>query len=223
MIFDLDGVIVSTDECHYLAWKKLAEDENIYFDRAMNSRFRGVSRMECLDYLLETANKSYFEAEKSELAERKNNYYRELIKDLSSEDILPGVMDFLKELKASGIKLAIGSSSKNSGMILERIGLGRFFDATADGNEIIKSKPDPEVFLLAAKKLNIEPGSCIVVEDAEAGIEAALAAGMKVIGVGNAKSLKKATITIKDMTELNVKKLLKIGGEEKCQDQYLPI
>nr|MCR4719517.1 beta-phosphoglucomutase [Bacillota bacterium] len=187
VIFDLDGVIISTDDCHYEAWKKLADEEGIYFDRKINDRLRGVSRMASLEIVLEKSEKVYTEKEKAELAERKNNYYKEFIKKLTPNDILPGVMDNLEELKQNGIKIAIGSSSKNTPIILKQIGLDRYFDAVSDGNNITKSKPDPEVFLKAAEMLKIPPENCLVVEDADAGIEAGKKGGMKTLSVHGAK------------------------------------
>ncbi len=199
VIFDLDGVIVCTDECHYKGWKKLADDEDIYFDHKINERQRGVSRMESLDILLEKATKTYTDDEKLEMATRKNEYYKGYIKSLSPSDILPGVLDFTGFLKDKGIKIAIGSSSKNTPAILKNIGLDTYFDAVADGNDISKSKPDPEVFLKAAQKLGVQPTDCLVVEDADAGIEAAIAGGMDVIGVGAASQNTKATYRFIDL------------------------
>lgn len=193
VIFDLDGVIVSTDDCHYRAWKRMAEEEGIYFDRTINERLRGVSRMDSLAIILERAEKAYTEAEKQQMAARKNGYYVELIGALTREDILPGAMDVLRWLKENGVKIAVGSSSRNTPIILRQIGLDDFFDAVADGNQITRSKPDPEVFLLAAKLLGLPPEACLVVEDADAGVEAALAGGMRVLGVGSAKDNEKAT------------------------------
>ena len=205
VIFDLDGVIVCTDDCHYMGWKKLADEEGIYFDREINLRQRGVSRMESLDVLLEKATKEYTDAEKLEMAERKNNYYKEFIKDLTPNDILVGVMDFCSYIKEQGSKIAIGSSSKNTPGILKGIGLDTYFDAVADGNQITHSKPDPEVFLLAAKLVGIDPKDCLVVEDADAGIQAALAAGMDVLGVGAASANKDATYTAEDLSKVDYK------------------
>lgn len=207
-IFDLDGVIVSTDSCHYRAWKRIADEEGIYFDEEINLRLRGVSRMESLDIVLEKANKQYTGIEKEMLAERKNNYYRETIKNLSVEDILPGVMESFKKLKACGIKIAIGSSSKNTSTILRNIGLEGFFDTVVDGNDIRRSKPDPEVFVLAAERLGLKCKECVVVEDAEAGIDAALAAGMKVVGVGTAVVSQKAHWTGMDLNQFKLEKVL---------------
>lgn len=207
VIFDLDGVIVCTDECHYKGWKKLADEEGIYFDREINQRLRGVSRMESLEIVLEKANKAYTAEEKAEMAERKNNFYREYIKDLTPADVLPGVMDFCEKLRAQGIKLAIGSSSKNTPAILKGIGLDTYFDAVADGNQITKSKPDPEVFLLAAKLVGIAPADCMVVEDAKAGVEAAIAGGMDVLGLGKAVENSNATYKASGLNTFDVSNL----------------
>lgn len=199
-IFDLDGVIVSTDDYHFRAWKHMADDEGIYFDREINERLRGVSRMESLDIILERSSKKYSEEEKQELAERKNNIYRELLKELTPDDILPNVMNVLNTLKENKIKIAIGSSSKNTMFILNKIGLDNYFDAIADGTQITKSKPDPEVFLLASKKLNVKPESCLVFEDADAGVEAAVAGNMRVLAVGSASKNKKADYKMENLT-----------------------
>ena len=200
IIFDLDGVIVSTDEYHYLAWKQIADNEGIDFDRSINERLRGVSRMESLEILLEKSSRLYSMDEKLVLAETKNRIYRDLLNRLDSRDILPGVERSLDTLKRRGIKLAIGSSSRNSPFILERIGLADAFDATADGNEIRNSKPDPEVFLLAAQKLKLSCNECLVVEDAEAGIEAAIRGGMETLAVGAARHDTRATFQAPDLS-----------------------
>lgn len=186
VIFDLDGVIVTTDDCHYTAWKKMADDEGIYFDRKINERLRGVSRMQSLEIILEKSDKPYTEQEKLALAAKKNAYYVDLIQKLTPHDVLDGVMKNLKTLKERGIKIAIGSSSKNTPIILNRIGLADYFDAVSDGNNIKKSKPDPEVFIKAAEMLNIAPENCMIVEDADAGIEAGKRAGMKTFALGSA-------------------------------------
>ena len=188
VIFDLDGVIVSTDHLHYLAWKKMADKEDIYFDEKINHRLRGISRMASLDIILEKANRTYTAKEKEELATYKNNVYKELLKSLDKTDILSNVIEVMKQLRNKDVKIAIGSSSKNTPIILDQIGLLDSFDAIADGNDITKSKPDPEVFLKAAHKLNINPQACMVIEDAKAGIEAAKSAGMMAFAVGDAKS-----------------------------------
>ena len=186
VLFDLDGVIVSTDVCHYRAWKRMADEEGIYFDEKINDRLRGVSRMASLEIVLERASRSYTEEEKVALAARKNDYYRDLIRELTPSDILPGAMENLNELKENGILVAVGSSSKNTPLILRRIGLDAFFDAVSDGNNISRSKPDPEVFLKAAQMLGTDPADCLVVEDADAGIEAGRRGGMKTLSVKGA-------------------------------------
>lgn len=210
VIFDLDGVIVSTDNCHYLAWKRMADEEGIPFDRTINERLRGVSRMESLAIILEKAQKSYSDEEKQALAARKNGYYVELIGELTAQDILPGALETLELLKEHGIKIAIGSSSRNTPVILEHIGLSEEFDAVADGNAIKNSKPDPEVFLLAAQMLELDPAGCLVVEDADAGVQAALAGGMRVLGVGSASVNKDATFNALDLKEADFHMILNI-------------
>jgi len=198
VIFDLDGVIVSTDDCHYEAWKKMSDEEGIYFDKTINNRLRGESRMESLEIVLERAIKEYSEEEKLQLAERKNGYYKEFITKLTPNDILPGAKENLEELRKNGIKIAIGSSSKNTPVILKQIGLDNYFDAVSDGNNIINSKPDPEVFLKAADILDIPYSECMIVEDADAGIEAGKRAGMKTLSVHGAKG---ADVEIDDLSE----------------------
>lgn len=193
IIFDLDGVIVSTDECHYRAWKRMADEVNIFFDRAINERLRGVSRMESLEIILENSPKIYSSEEKNSLSDRKNRYYREQIGNLSEDNILPGVSELLTRCRRAGKKIAVGSSSKNTKLILERIGLTETFDAVVDGNDIVRSKPDPEVFLKAAQAIGVAPEQCLVVEDAESGVQAGISAGMRVLGVGSASKCEKAT------------------------------
>ena len=203
MIFDLDGVIVSTDDCHYLAWKRMADEEGIYFDREINERLRGVSRMDSLQIILERAAKPYTQTEKEAMAARKNDYYVALIQELTPADILPGAAETLAALRQKGVKMAIGSSSRNTPVILERIGLSTAFDAVADGNQITRSKPDPEVFLLAARLLGLAPAECLVVEDADAGVEAALAGGMKALGVGSAAVNTQATYRAENLARVD--------------------
>lgn len=186
VIFDLDGVIAVTDDCHYKAWKKLADEEGIYFDRNINERLRGVSRAESLEIVLEKAEKRYTAEEKAGMAHRKNLYYRETAGTLTPKDVLPGVLRNIAELKKKGVKIAIGSSSKNTPLLLERLQLSDCFDAVTDGNDIKKSKPDPEVFLKAAERLGTDPCECLVVEDAQAGIDAGRAAGMVTLSLGKA-------------------------------------
>ena len=185
VIFDLDGVLVSTDEMHYQAWKRLAQELHITgFTREDNRRQRGVSRMASLEIVLEKADRTYSEEEKIELAERKNGYYLELLEEMDESSVLENVKDVLEKLKNGGLLLAVGSASKNAPVILEKTGLMPYFDKISCGLDTTKSKPDPEVFLVAAKKLGLPPEECLVVEDSAAGIEAAAAGGMKSLWFG---------------------------------------
>ena len=210
VIFDLDGVLVSTDDLHYRAWKALADREGIFFDRKINNRLRGVSRMESLEIILERAQRAYSPEEKKEMCAYKNSLYVELLASLSPADRLPGVDECLARLRREGYRLAVGSSSKNTKRILSRIELADSFDAVADGTDITRSKPDPEVFLVAAARLGMAPESCAVVEDAEAGIRAAKAGGMTACAVGDAKKSPLADMTLDSLSELP-DQLRKIG------------
>lgn len=202
IIFDLDGVLLSTDEMHYAAWKSVADELGIPFDRTVNNRLRGVSRMESLEIILERSTRSFSGEEKAELAERKNNRYRELLQSLTPDAVVPEVRQTLSVLKSRGMKLAVGSSSKNTKLILELTDLAHFFDAVSDGTNITRSKPDPEVFLKAAEFIGLAPADCAVVEDATAGIDAAVAGGFTAIGIGDAAAYEKTEITIHSLSEI---------------------
>lgn len=186
VIFDLDGVLVHTDKFHYLAWKALADKLGIYFDETINNRCRGVSRMESLDIVLERSNKTYTQEEKVAFATEKNEIYKSYLATMTPNDVTDDVRNTVLSLKNRGIKVAIGSSSKNTRFILERVGLIDLFDAISDGNNISHSKPDPEVFLKAAEFLGIEPCYCMIVEDAVSGVEAGKRAGMTTTAIGDA-------------------------------------
>ncbi len=202
ILFDLDGVICSTDVLHYRAWKAIADEHGIYFDEAINARLRGVSRMESLAIVLERYEGDLSALDLAAMAEKKNGLYRTLLSTMTPADVDPAVLKTLRELRRRGYKLAIGSSSKNAGFILERIALRDAFDAVSDGNNIAKSKPDPEVFLKAAAMLNERPEDCLVVEDAEAGLVAAHLGGMKAAGIGLATASKTADFRIRSLDEL---------------------
>lgn len=202
IIFDLDGVICSTDEYHYLAWKSLADRLQIPFDRERNNLLRGVSRAKSLEIILEKSEKTYDETEKAAFAEEKNTLYRELLKQMSSTDLSESVKETLENFREAGMKLAVGSSSRNTPFILERIGLGTFFDAVADGNCITRSKPDPEVFLKAAEMIGLKPEACVVVEDAHAGVEAAMAGGFDCAAIGDARDDDRAKWHLNDFSDL---------------------
>lgn len=187
VIFDLDGVICSTDEYHYKAWKTMADGMGIPFDRTVNNRLRGVSRMASLEIILEKYKGPALSPEqKEDLAREKNDLYRESLREMSTADLPEEVKETLDALRSKGLKLAIGSSSKNTPFILGQIGLGNYFDAVSDGNNITRSKPDPEVFVKAAEMLGIPANRCLVVEDAVSGAEAGHRGGMMVACVGDA-------------------------------------
>mgnify|MGYP006301265485 CR=1 FL=1 len=209
VIFDLDGVLVSTDEYHYQSWQRVADEEDIPFDREFNERFRGVGRMDCLEMLLENTEKSYDEEEKQELADRKNGYFRDMIDHLSPDDMLPGGREMILELKKRGLKVAVASGSKNAPFILDRISLKGKLDAAVSGKDIENSKPSPEIFLLAAQQLDEKPADCIVVEDARSGVEAARRAGMRALGIGDTP-LEEAEKTVPSIDEISVDALLNL-------------
>lgn len=203
VIFDLDGVICFTDRFHYLAWKALADELGIEFNEHINDRLRGVSRMDSLEIVLENWHGRIFTAEeKAALAEKKNELYRRYLMTMTPHDLPDEVRDTLLTLRERGSKLAIGSSSKNTPLILERIGLGSFFDAVSDGNNITRSKPDPQVFSMAADMLHLPPEKCLVVEDAPAGIRAAAAGGFDSAGIGPAAADGTATYPLQTFSDL---------------------
>lgn len=202
IIFDLDGVICHTDQYHYEAWKAIANKLDIPFDEEINNRLRGVSRMESFNIILEKYDGDMTEEEKVNYAEEKNSIYKKLLENMSLADLSDEVKNTLIELRKRGLKLSIGSSSKNAKFILNQIGLADFFDAISDGNNIMNSKPDPEVFLKAAQYLNLPAGKCLVVEDAVAGLEAAIAAEMDSCAIGDAVSSSKATYNLETFNDL---------------------
>ena len=202
-IFDLDGVIVFTDKFHYMAWKKMADDMGIYFDEEINHRLRGVSRMASLEIILERyEGEQLSDARKLELCTYKNDIYRSYLSTMTPSDVTDEVRSTLRELRDRGYKIALGSSSKNAKYILEQVGLTDAFDAVSDGTNITRSKPDPEVFLKAAEFLGLDPSVCAVVEDAEAGIDAANAGGFTSVGIHEASKYDKADIAISNFSDL---------------------
>lgn len=206
IIFDLDGVIVSTDQYHYQAWQKLSIQHNLTFNRELNEQLRGVSRAESLNIILSHNEKKVDDETFDEMLFEKNEIYKNLLNELDEKAILPGVLEFIHSLKEEKIKIAIGSSSKNAPFILKKIGLAEAFDVIIDGNHIEKSKPNPEVFLKGAEALNIASKKCVVFEDAEAGVEAALACGMKVVGVGE-HQLRGANLMLSSLEDLSYESL----------------
>ena len=202
IIFDLDGVICNTDRCHYMAWKALADRLGIPFDEKTNNRLRGVSRMDSLNIVLEACARVFTEEEKQALAEEKNRTYRSLLQKLTPEDLSEDVRAALKDLHELRLKLAIGSSSKNAGLILKQLGLHGFFDAVADGTQISRSKPDPEVFLLAASMVGVQSRETLVVEDAASGIQAAKTGGFLTAGIGAAAHEAETDFSISALKDL---------------------
>jgi beta-phosphoglucomutase len=212
-IFDLDGVIVDTARYHFLAWKKLTDQLGIHFTEEDNERLKGVSRMASLEIILEIGKIKADEKRKHEFAMKKNQWYVDYISKMTPDEILPGSLSFIKELRNAGIRVAIGSASKNTPMILERVGISDLFDAVADGNIVKKAKPDPEVFIKASEMVDVKPEFCVVFEDAAAGILAALNAGMMCIGIGSPEILKKAHFIISGLNEMNLIKLRTFENE----------
>lgn len=202
LIFDLDGVLLSTDRYHYLAWKQLTAEIGVPFDEVIGSRLRGVGRMESLEIILASYKTRATETEKRSWAERKNTYYRRYLERLSPDDVSEEVTQTLRRLRAAGFQMAVGSSSRNAKFILEATGLGGFFDAVSDGTSITRAKPDPEVFLKAAEFLAAAPAACLVVEDAEAGILAATAAGMDSAAIGDGAKEAPATYRLNTLSDL---------------------
>lgn len=204
IIFDLDGVLCHTDHYHYLAWKQIADHLHLPFDEQRNDQLRGVSRLQSLEILLGNQAGRYSDAEKHALAEEKNAIYRSYLQRLTPADVSPGEVDTLRMLRAMHLPLAIGSSSRNARLILHQLQLTAWFDVIVDGNDIRHAKPDPEVFLLAARRLGKAPESCIVVEDAEAGLQAAQAGGFLPVGIGAAVAHIPAEWHIQQLDELPV-------------------
>jgi beta-phosphoglucomutase len=209
-LFDLDGVIVDTAKYHFLAWKRLADELDISFTEEDNERLKGVSRMRSLDIILELDHRKLDNNVKEKLASKKNAWYVDFITEMNPDEILPGALDFIRQAKESGIKIALGSASKNAMTILNRLHITNYFDAIISGNEVTQAKPDPEVFLKGAEELGIKPEECIVFEDAEAGIEAAKNGNMKCIGIGSSKILGNANIVVGGLHDISVDRVLSI-------------
>ncbi|TCK82674.1 beta-phosphoglucomutase [Albibacterium bauzanense] len=206
-LFDLDGVLVDTAIYHYKAWRRLANELGFDFTEKDNEKLKGISRIQSLKLILEWGGIKKTSKEIEELSQKKNDWYLEMIADIQPNELLPGSREFLQELKDHGIKIALGSASKNAIIILDKTNIRHFFDAIVDGNMVQASKPDPEVFLIGAKLLNIQPQQCVVIEDAVAGVEAALAGNMKVIGIGDKGVLKEANLVVASLAEMSIDQL----------------
>jgi beta-phosphoglucomutase len=203
-LFDLDGVIIDTAKYHYLAWKRLAEELDFEFKKEDNEKLKGVSRMASLDILLSIGGLGFDDETKLKMAEKKNNWYVEYISKIDESEILPGALEFILLLKEHGIKVGIGSASKNTMTILNNIGIAKYFETIIDGTKVTKAKPDPEVFLMGARELNLKSEECVVFEDAEAGIEAAIRAGMHSVGIGSPGILREAEKVIPGFRNVNL-------------------
>jgi beta-phosphoglucomutase len=206
-IFDLDGVIVDTAHYHFLAWKRLANELGVEFTKDDNERLKGVSRMRSMEIIMELGDVKLSPHEKEQLANKKNTWFVDYVERMAPEEIFPGVKGLIRELKAEGIKIGLASSSKNAKTVLQILHIQNEFDAVVDGTMVTHSKPDPEIFLLAAKKLGVQPSECLVFEDAEAGVEAAIAAGMKCVGIGPITQLNKANKVLDKTGEFEVEML----------------
>lgn len=210
LLFDLDGVLADTAKYHFLAWREIAGELGIEFTVKDNERLKGVSRERSFEIVLEVGNKTMAKEEQKKYCERKNERYLSYIQKMEADEILPGVREFLEDARKKGYLISLGSASKNSALILDRLNITHYFDAVIDGTKVTKAKPDPEVFVKGAEALGLSCDSCIVFEDAEAGIEAAHRGGMKAIGVGTKENLPEADVVIPGFSGLTVDDILKL-------------
>ena len=207
-LFDLDGVLVDTAVFHYQAWRRMANSLGFDFTHAFNETLKGVSRTDSLNRILDLGGVTLPDDRKEELAAQKNDWYLELVQQMTPDDILPGVLPFLEQTRRAGMKIALGSVSKNAPLILERVGMTHYFNAIIDGSKITNSKPHPEVFLKGAAELNVPAAECIVFEDAVAGVEAAKRAGMFALGIGSPDVLTAADLVVPSLAHITVAELL---------------
>lgn len=215
VIFDLDGVITDTAEYHYLGWKKMSEEFGLEFNREINENLRGVSRMKSLEIILKNNNIDLSDEKKLELTNKKNNYYVESLNNITEKDFLPNAKEVVLELKEKNIKTAIGSASKNAEKVLRNLKALELFDFIADGYSVKKAKPEPDLFLYAAKNLEVAPEETVVIEDAKAGIEAALNANMFAVGIGPVDRVGKAHIVYENTSKMNVQEIINIANKNK--------
>lgn len=206
IIFDLDGVIVDTAHYHFLAWKRLGKELGVELTEAENEKLKGVSRMQSLQIILDLGKIQLAKERKEAFANRKNEWFVEYVEAMKPDEIFPGVKQLITAIRKKGIKVALASSSKNAPRVVELLGISDLFDVIVDGSMIIDTKPDPEIFLLSAQKLGIQPKDCVVFEDAEAGVEAAIRAGMKCVGVGS-DNLRKANKVVAKTADFKIEDL----------------
>ncbi|WP_095742927.1 beta-phosphoglucomutase [Sediminibacillus massiliensis] len=207
VIYDLDGVITDTAEYHYLAWKTLAEELHIPFDRSFNEQLKGLSRVDSLEKILAEGTEQYSPTERQRLAEKKNDHYKSLIQEIGPKDLLPGVYQFMLEVKEAGIKTGLASASKNARTVIEKLEITHLLDTVVDAATVERGKPDPEVFLKAAQQLHVEPSQCVGIEDAKSGVTAIKSAGMYAVGVGDEQNLSEADWVISDTSHLSLDRL----------------
>ncbi|RRB07070.1 beta-phosphoglucomutase [Larkinella rosea] len=212
LLFDLDGVIVDTAIYHYQAWRRMANTLGFDISEAFNEQLKGISRTESLEIILAHGGKTVSDEQKQELAAQKNEWYLELVSQMTPANILPGVEAFFMTVKTARLKTALGSVSKNARLILERIGMLNDFDVIIDGTRITKGKPDPEVFLKGAAELNVQPAECVVFEDAVAGIEAAKRGAMLAVGIGDPAVLTRADLVVASLADLSLDEVLRLEG-----------
>jgi beta-phosphoglucomutase len=210
-IFDLDGVVVFTDRYHYLGWQRLASEQGWDFDEKLGDRLRGVGRMDALEIILEHNGLELAQAEKDQLADTKNEYYKAYLQNIGQEDVYPGSVEFIQALKERGVPTALASASKNAPMVLENLGISSLFDTAVTGHDLTRTKPDPQIFQIAAERLDMEPGPCCVFEDAVSGIEAATAAGMHSVGVGPSDRIPNAYQCTERYEEIDIDRFLETG------------
>jgi beta-phosphoglucomutase len=204
VIFDLDGVITDTAHYHYLAWKRLAESQGVHFDQAVNENLKGIDRMGSLELILASSARQYTQAEKLALADQKNRHYQQLIATMSAADLLPGAVAALDAVRAAGLRIGLASVSKNAFTVLERLGITDKFDYVVDAATIARGKPDPEIFLKAARELGVAPADCLGVEDAVAGVASIKSAGMFALGIGQPSVLTQADAVIPSLSQFEL-------------------
>lgn len=207
-ILDLDGVLTDTAEYHFRAWKRIADEENIPFTREDNEQLRGVSRRRSLEILLGEHRRRYTESEMQEMMDRKNGYYQEMLRQITEDDFLPGAQALMENLRERGLKVAIGSASKNTKTVLRQLGILDFFDVIADGHSVERGKPAPDLFLYAAAKMEVDPAECVVVEDAKSGVAAALEGGMVAVGIGPEERVGEAHFRYDTTADIRIAEIL---------------
>jgi len=212
VVFDLDGVITDSTDHHFRSWQRVAAEEGFGLPEGVSEQIKGLTRRASLEVIIRNQDRQFTEQEKARILERKNQYYQEFVKGITSDDVMPGAKRLIRELKAAGQKLAVASASRNARIILRNLALIDLFDAVVDGNEITKSKPDPEVYLKALDALKVDASAAVAIEDAAAGIAAAKAAGMKCVGIGSSRHLAGADLVVSSIDELSVEGLIELGG-----------